>query len=372
MEPKYKTYPIQTGDTLLKVSERLGVDPIDIRRFHNIYCDIPDLIEQDFPPGLKEFIISYDMDEAIHAPGETPRPKEVVFGLGKKLVLTPVAQQIYYGVMFTITTGEETNTMTYKVSVRCIDQEPKEYHLFEINKLTPTFINDEEPNTIADELAEKVASVLYPLVVVTHKNGKWADIYNIDDIQQRWAVKKQELLEEYEGPWAEEYLSLVGQSLENRQRLNQSFEDNWFLNAFFSGIYVAYTEALAFERTVAFPLLTGTAAVEYTVKQKIEKHLDEGGFINMAQDGELSDPRAKADFENESRLPFYGLDNTVPKATGSYRSKYLLNPKNNTIDTLFLECDIALDIPKKVTIVISLLGSYRDWQAKKSPTTART
>jgi hypothetical protein len=92
----------------------------------------------------------------------------------------------------------------------------------------------------------------------------------------------------------------------------------------------------------------------------------------MAQDGELSDPRAKADFENESRLPFYGLDNTVPKATGSYRSKYLLNPKNNTIDTLFLECDIALDIPKKVTIVISLLGSYRDWQAKKSPTTART
>jgi hypothetical protein len=69
LETKFKIYPIKKGDTLLNVSARLGIDPQEIRSFHNRYCPVPDLIEKDFPSGLKKLIISENQPKVVHAPG---------------------------------------------------------------------------------------------------------------------------------------------------------------------------------------------------------------------------------------------------------------------------------------------------------------
>lgn len=53
---KFRTYKIKKGDTLESVARDLGVEAEDLRWYHNMYCEIPDLIEADFKSYL-EFLI---------------------------------------------------------------------------------------------------------------------------------------------------------------------------------------------------------------------------------------------------------------------------------------------------------------------------
>jgi hypothetical protein len=350
----HKTYSIKSGDTLISVAKKLDIDPQTIRNYHNIHCELDELIERDLPYNLKTLLLSpYDKAKAI----EKDLRHKVRFGVNKKLLFKPSTKKINYGVMFTMAAGDEESSLKYEVSVRCVDKEPQEYHLLEIDRISKVYINDEEANAIADEMAEKISSILYPLVVVVNKEGKWEDIYNYWDIAERWKKKKQDILDEYEGESTHEYLATCEHSLESRGNLKNTLNGDLFLNAFFSGIYVNYTEQLAFENTIEFPVLTDNTKVAYTVTQKIEQYLDEYSLINIEQKGTISDERCKIDFESKNTTPFYSvLYENLEKATGNFRSMYFLKANNyNTIESLQVDCDINLDVPQKVSVVISEL-----------------
>jgi phage anti-repressor protein len=348
----HKTYTIKSGDTLISVAKKLDIDPQTIRNYHNIHCELDELIERDLPYSLKTLLLSpYDEAKSI----EKDLRHKVRFGVNKKFLFKPSTKKINYGVMYTMTTGDEVNTLKYEVSVKCVDKEPQEYHLLEIDRISKVYINDEEANAIADEIAEKVSSILYPLVVVVNKEGVWQDIYNYWDIAERWKKKKQDILEEYEGEQTQQYIATCDHSLENRANLKYTLNDDLFLNAFFSGIYVNYTEQLVFENTIEFPLLDETTKVEYAVEQKIEKYIDEYNHIIIEQNGLISDQRTKIDFENKNDFPLYGaLYENLEKVTGNFRSIYFLKANNyNTIETAYIDCDIELDVPQKLSIVIN-------------------
>jgi hypothetical protein len=350
----HKIYTLKSGDTLVGVATKLDLNPQTIRNYHNIHCELNELIEKDFPYNLKTLLLSpYDKDENT----EKDLRHKVRFGLNKKLLFKPSTKKINYGVMFTMAAGDEESSLKYEVSVRCVDKEPQEYHLLEIDRISKVYINDEEANAIADEMAEKISSILYPLVVVVNKEGKWEDIYNYWDIAERWKKKKQDILDEYEGESTHEYLATCEHSLESRGNLKNTLNGDLFLNAFFSGIYVNYTEQLAFENTIEFPVLTDNTKVAYTVTQKIEQYLDEYSLINIEQKGTISDERCKIDFESKNTTPFYSvLYENLEKATGNFRSMYFLKANNyNTIESLQVDCDINLDVPQKVSVVISEL-----------------
>jgi hypothetical protein len=57
LKTKERIYIIKTGNTLYKVAQELAIPPMELCRYHNIYCEIPDLIEADFPSNLKVLLL---------------------------------------------------------------------------------------------------------------------------------------------------------------------------------------------------------------------------------------------------------------------------------------------------------------------------
>lgn len=350
MKSHFKTHILQSGETLQSVAQHYGLTPQELRQYHNTYCVLADLIGYEFAAHLKTVLVPHEPLAVKATTLQLVAPRFID--------LKAIRKKINYGVMFTVTTGNEVTTMHYEVSVQCVDKQPSEYHLFEINRTSKIFINNLETNTIMNELAEKVSESLYPLVLVVNKNGRWKEVYNSVEIKKRWANHKQKIVDEYQGREIENYLAVFEQSIDNKSSLNESLQKDWFLNAFFSGIYMRYNEELTSECTVDFPLLVNANPLRYSINQTIDTYLDESNNICLSRDGILKDDRCKADFENELSFSNYdsqmGLE--LEKATGNFKATYFLNPNNNTIKTMLMECDVTLDVPKKLEIVIAVIN----------------
>ncbi|MFD2908242.1 hypothetical protein ACFSX9_05790 [Flavobacterium ardleyense] len=351
MKPKYKKYKIQQGDTLESIAKKLDKSSHEVKSFHNIFCETEEYIGIEFPRNLVELFIypTYNQEELSLIP-------KVPFERPYHLAMKPAQVSNNFGVMYTILSGKEENTLKFECSVAFKRLTSEGDFIFEINRISKTFINDEETSTIADELAEKTNAVLYPLEVVVNDEGNWTGISNYKAIKTRWKKVKKKILDEYEGEWVEQYLLLNEETLEEEASLVNSLKKDWFLKSYFNTIYIYYTNKLHIETHALFPLLTNCDALVYNVEQKINEFLDDYNLIRIEQNGILADERSKTDLENEMNIPYYGtLYPGEDIADGKFRSLYFLNSKTNGIESLFLECSVKTNEEKKVQVVVSLL-----------------
>jgi hypothetical protein len=345
---EHRTYKIKEGDTLYSVAEELDIDPALLRKYHNRYCEIPDLIEADFKSYLKFLILAPEKGEENGQTGEATRQKVIFSNVPFTLPFYPVNINNNYRVIYTIQKGEEVKRIGYEISINWMNADKNGICLFEIDKITELYINGTEADTKADELAEKAASVLYPLQVVVDQDGEWIDIHNFEEIQERWKKKRPNILEHSTGKGLEKYLSAVDIVLDSEEHLLQTLSGNWFLRAFFSGIHTDYTSKLTFDKIVDFAIIPNKDPIQFEVKQKIEEYLDHDNLIVIEQKGLLTDDDIKET---------YFID---PSLTSNYNAIYHLNPNNYTIEKIFLECNIALSIPKKVTVTIYNLNKKKE------------
>lgn len=351
MKPKYKKYKIKKGDTLQSISKILEKSEHEVKSFHNVFCDNDSYIGNQFPSNLEELYIYPEYNEK-----QLSLIPKVTFEGAYKLGLKPSQIKSNYGVMYTITSGEETNTVKFETSVIFKERTVKNTYIYEIDRVSETYINDEEATSLADELAEKTSKVLYPLKIEVDNEGKWIEINNYNEIYNRWEKTKEKILSEYEGEWVEKYLKENQETIESEGRLQTALSKDWFLNSYFASIYVYYTHKYQFEVIKPFPILVNCNSVNYKVKQKINEYLDEHNLIKIEQNGNLEDERSKTDLQNEMNIPYYAtLYPNQDIAEGTFRSLYFLNGKSNLIESLFLECSINLDIEKKIQVVVSLL-----------------
>jgi hypothetical protein len=349
---KYRIYKLKIGDTIDRVAYELGITNLELTGFHNVYCKNEDCIGFKFPAHLKELLVYPHIREF-----KKDKHPTVQFTSITTLEYKPNYKKRSYGVMYTVWSGEKINTIKFHVSVVCKEQTKEGFH-FEIDRISKTFVNDLECNFIADELAEKVSKVIYPLTVLVSNEGKYIHVTNFEKIQKKWEINKENILDEYEGEWVEKYIALSEQTLQSQSVFSQSLAKDWFLSAYFVGIYANYCKLFTLENSVEFPLIPNVANVCYRVTQEIDPYLENNKFAHIELNGILNDPRAKADFENGSNFPDYALqDPNAPKTSGDFKAKYVINSKTNGIESVLLECSIELKVPQKVQVVISLLNS---------------
>lgn len=275
---------------------------------------------------------------------------------------------VNYGVMYVIFSGEKTTTVKFQASVRCMHRFPDEASIFEIDRTSPTYINDTEPDLIADELALKTSAVLYPLQVRVNADSQLIGIENYKAIRTRWESKQQELLKTYKGEWSEKYFRLTDLSLKDESALLRNLSSEWFLAAYFNDLYGPYTKALSVERIADFPLAGKASSVGFRVRQTLEPFYDESNLVRLNIEGSLSDERCKTDLEYELDYPHFALSNPqAEKARGSYRAKYLLDPKFHGIEYALLECDIDTVPEKKIMITINNLEENKQYTVSSEP-----
>ncbi|WP_310556421.1 hypothetical protein [Flavobacterium sp.] len=346
---KYRIHKLKKGDTVDSVAVELGITPFEVRGFHNSCCNWNDTIGHNFPTHITELLVY---------PHIRKFRKELhpmtTFESGYTLRAKPTDKKVNYNVNYNIITEDSiTNTISCKISLEC-KQKSNGYFVYEINK-SEIFINDEEPNYMLDELAEKVTQNIYPLQIVVNEEGKYIGIHNFNEIKKRWEKSKKEILEYHSGNWVNDYLELTDKTLENESSLQISLESDWFLSSFFGGIYINYTPFLKFENSITFPILPKIKPLVYKVEQTTDEYLDEFNQVIVEQNGILNEERSKADIENGLPFPNYSFSNPqAVKAQGTFTSRYFINSKNNTIESLFLQCSVLLDKPKKIEVIVAL------------------
>lgn len=347
-------YKIKKGDTLKKVAEELDVEIQYLRAFHNMRCPLEDLIEADFKSHL-EFLIIESKEARIKR--ESHR-EGVNFANNYKLPFMPQGLDSDYLATYTIKNGEQEHSLKEEINVRWLANDKNGFSLIEIDRVSQVYVDGKETDSKADELSEKTASVFYPLQVVIDPNGELAAIYNFEDIRDRWYKVELAVLKDFQGEVLEEILLKFENRLKDNEIIFEALSKDWFLKVFFNKLNIDYTEQLVTKREIAFPLSQQTGNVSFSIEQSILPNVDAYNLVNVTQNGTLSDARSKNDFENDLLFPEDNQENDTPeKATGSYTAYYFLDPKTHMPESIYLECEIKLEIPQKVTVVISNLKS---------------
>ncbi|MBF4505750.1 peptidoglycan-binding protein LysM [Flavobacterium sp. JLP] len=337
---KFRTYKIMEGDKLQSVAQKLGISARELRRYHNMYCLVADLIEHDFKRYSKFLILAPEksISDANEVIAKTP--KNVSLGKDNKLPFLPRGIDKEYKVKYISNVDDQSDVIEMNVRVKWLATDKNNFHLFEINRRS-VYINNTKPNIIMDELAVKTGEFLYPLKIVVDESGKWIDIYNYDEIQCRWKDKKEEILDYFEGEVTEKYVEKIEYTLKNSERLLASLCSDYFLRTFFNGINVKYTADYGFQKDLIFPLEKEAESV-FRVHHKIAPNLDCTGFIKIEQEGQYVDSG-------------YGFMYGYSSAKVIYKGIYFLNPNTYTIEQMNLECNIENKKNIKTTIRVELL-----------------
>ena len=354
MNPQYKIYKIQKGDTLKSVALQLNRNEYDLKSYHNTYCDIEDLIGIDFPKHLTELIVS--SFESIKKEEKLDAHKRVRLGSKEKFDFFPSSLNKNYGVLIVLENDNDSQTIKYDLNLRYVKQEEKD-KVFELNRISKVYINDEEADAIADVLAVKVAQVLYPLQILIDENGSFSGIANHEQIQQRWKVVKDKIYDEYEGEWVEKYIELNEEVINDKESMEFSLLNDYFIRTYFNGIYCEYPENKSRTGGIQFPVLHEVSDINFKVKSEIEEYYDESNFIVLNQNGIIDEERAKEDLESKFNFPFYANpDASYTHADGMYRGKYFLNPSDHSIEAAYVEASVELDIPERIKVSIANLN----------------
>lgn len=364
-EIKHKTYEIQKSDTPQSVADLLEISLNELRHYHNFSCiEDSDVVNAHFPSHLKYLLLKPKKLKANGEPEDEPLEKVRFSTKTYQLPFKPSGTNRYLGA-YTIENGQKKHSIKEEVSVKWLATDINNYSFFEVDRISKIYIDQNESDSITDSIAEKTASVFYPLQIVVNQKGKWIDIHNYDAIIERWEKRKPKILDEYQGKDIEECLDRFGEKIENKNAILESFNYNWFLRSVFNGINIEYKDDLILTNNVYFPICDATGDVQFCVEQEIKPSLDKYDLVSITQKGFLSDSRAKQDFENDTDFPYDTLLEENPeKAEGIYNAYYFLNPNTYTVESLFLECSIDLDIPKKMTVTISNLDEKENLKPK--------
>ena len=355
MNTLYQTYHLKEGDTLEKLAAAFGTTPSEISSFHNTHCHFLDRIGLY---GISEGLQKLLLPTSIIVQQKTQKKNN------SNLILRNNPNTIRYGVLYLIEEGDQSDTLKYELSVTCMGVDEQGCFHYKLDKASKIFINNMEPDSMADEMAAMVSATLYPLTVIASESGGFEGINNFKDIQERWTKTKRAILNKYQGEWAEKYIDLNEPSFNDQGILERDLANDWLLCSFFNGVHVRHADKYSVDREILFPLIAQSSALRYKVVQKMEEYIGESSTIIVSISGNNVDERGLADLE--SGLDFPDLEMGLPeKVVGAYRAKYFINPGYNFIESLFVECSLELEKPKRVSVIVSDIGSASQQKERK-------
>ena len=343
--PVYKLHIVQKGETLQSIAEKYHISVETLRRYHNTYCELSDLIEGKLTHHKKIFIPQV-------VPENTN--ENIVTTTAKKPILsyTPHHCRYQYGVTITIEEAGKKDELKYEVGVKWV-QKYEEYHIFEIDRNSKIYINEEEANLIADVLAYKTSKVLYPMHILVNDKAELVDIATYNKYRERWKTVKEEVLKEFTGEVVTSYLKKIEDVLKEPNLLMLYLSSDFFLRTLFLGYSENFTENNIFEKDIHYPIVENAKEPNYRAQLKLAEALDEYNLLHLEIEGTLDDERSKEDFINGYLFPNEEEGVSATKSEGQLYGSYFLNPNNGMPEALQLEVSISLATEKKVTVMIA-------------------
>ena len=224
----------------------------------------------------------------------------------------PVGHTIDYGLRLELYIEEKIHEIKYELHVVRIENTIENFTRFTINRTSPVYINEAEPDLLADQLAYKVGGIFYPMNLILDAEGKVSEIQNLDNVKQRWKKVKEDIKHTFEGAVLDEYVERMERNINDPFILNLALKDqDWFLNAFFMPIYKNYNLNDQPRSSLYFPILP-FRNINYSSSFILNPHYTESGMIEINVNGEI-DPLE------------------IDDSAGNYSGRYLLHPHSKQI-----------------------------------------
>ncbi|GHT68257.1 hypothetical protein AGMMS50239_32970 [Bacteroidia bacterium] len=249
--------------------------------------------------------------------------------------------------------GEEVINIHYNFIAYFSREKSDMSLLCRINRLYPVFINDKEPDLVIDELAYETGKVFYPLIIQLNEMGKFASIYNYEEIRDRWTKHRQKMEDYFVGEFVEKYLLLADEMICSQDNLDRIFRRDLFMSIFFFPVYQSYTWQNRKEVGYYFPLAGKAKPVLFKLDEVLSEFLTDNGAIEILHSGNSIDERSYHEME-------WGYDEASGEhqpADIIYTGRYTLEEETKLLQTADIKWEIVNgDIPQTIEIKILPLG----------------
>lgn len=269
------------------------------------------------------------------------------------LKLNPKGFNGVYGCMIEFQSDQDSNLLRYKQHFEYLGENNGQNHLFRITRFDNIYINDREPDSFLQELGQEVSGVLYPLDVECNPIGNLKTIVNFEEIQERWNVKKGQLLTKHKNESTVKYIERVSYSLAFKERFLNKLNSDYFLALYFKPIFVYYTAFLNFETQLSFPILGSAKPVNFNINQAIDEKALQRNEYRIHISGSIDDERSLVDLEQKLEYPNYSSENNEDK--GSCDISYLLNDETRIIEGINGVFDLKFGRTRKILVKMFLL-----------------
>lgn len=353
---KHHYHIVQKGDTLQSVAKQYNTTAEELRSHHNKYCPLPNLLNLEIEYQKELIVPKHKKEGTIEEVPQEKARKKVSFAPNNNLVYSPVNTHYKYGVMITLENGEEKNELKYETSVKWM-QKHGDYHIFEIDRTSKIYINEEETNDIADTLAYETSKVLFPMHLMVDEDGNWEEVAKYNKYPERWKTVKKHLQKQFEGEMVESYFQKIEKILETPEQINFYMLSDFFLRTLFLGYCTHYGKELIAEKHITFPIIENGIEPRFKIQAKANPYLDEYNLINVEMEGVLDDKRSQSDFINGNPFAFETEEEKKEiQPFGDISVQAFLNPNSGIPEAVHLECSIDLEETKKVSVVIANLS----------------
>lgn len=272
-----------------------------------------------------------------------------------------------YGCVISFLDGSEKNKLKYEVEITFVKTIPEVARLFKIDRVSPVYINNTEPDLLIDQLAYETGKVFYPLIAEIDFDGKFLKIGNIEEIRKRWTKNREDILEYFTGEETEKYLELMDEAIADEEYLSGVIENDLFISTYFAGIYKPYTSSLTVEEDLFFPIAGKGKPVQFRVTATVANQLNSFSAIELRHQGSVNDERSALDIEEEQFFPLQkSEDPAVPSAEGTYQALYILNKDTKAIESIVAEWKLELKNKKEFEVKIFEIETSASVKALKT------
>jgi len=145
-------------------------------------------------------------------------------------------QKVYNVEMFIEEDKNNITRITHDAFVKTLEVKNPDLYLVSVI-LWNFLINNEKPDLVLEQLAEKCRRPLEKLVF--YVNSKWqiTGLHNYNNIVERWDELKKQLEQEYTGEIFEKYIIKNDLVIRNEKVLLEKLKKDFFIVQFFSPIY---------------------------------------------------------------------------------------------------------------------------------------
>lgn len=335
MSISQKTCKISKGTTLKELANFFKLTEEQLKRYHNTYCPLDDLIGHDIPNHVTIIYVPPE-DKELREKIFNPKGGNFVNYKSKNTLDNKGSFDKTFGIIQkTFINGEEKLKIHYEIEIK------KSNNIVEIKRKS-VYLNHQRPDLIVEQMADKIGNIMYPLELELNDDGTIKETNNQQAILDRWLRLKPELEDYYKGRESEEIFQKVGKNIRSRSKFLHRIKDSLFYVMYFFPLYEAFNDDKKYTFQMYLPLEENSEKVPFEITLSLNEEVSKTNKIFIKAEG-----KSKSPMSYSTQIP---QNENQPTNEGYFDFTYKLNSKDNSIFSIFGEMGFeSQKLNKKIT-----------------------